>query len=62
MLAGRSVGAAAGAELDPALVEMLLEFGHLRLGGCAVLASRALGPAPVEELLVVADYVLVEDR
>ena len=32
MLAGGPVRA----ELDPALVEMLLKFGRLRCGGCAV--------------------------
>jgi hypothetical protein len=37
----------AGAALDPALVECSSKFGHLRCGGCAVLAGRVPGPASV---------------
>src|SRR5690606_38130548 len=60
--AGRPVGPAAGPQLDPALVEVLLEVVPLLGAGLAVLVLGPLGPAPGEELLVLADHVLVEHR
>ncbi|MDJ0346558.1 hypothetical protein QMK19_33200 [Streptomyces sp. H10-C2] len=58
---GSSVGASAGAEFDATLVEVLVELRPFRLGRLAVLALGPLGPSAVEELLVVADDVVVED-
>jgi hypothetical protein len=60
--AGGSVGTAAGTEFDAALVEVLMEVGPLLRGGVPVLLFWPFGPAPGEELVVVADHVLVEDR
>ena len=60
MPAGGSVGAAAAAELDLALVKVLLEVGPLVAGGLPVLALGAHRPAPFQEFLVVADDVFLE--
>ncbi len=62
MLAGGAVGAAAGAEFYLALVEVLLELGPLCAGGRPVLIGRAQLAPPVEECLVMAYEVFVEDR
>ncbi len=60
--ARRSVGASAAAELDLALVEVLLELLPFGVGRRPVLLVRPQASAPVEEGLVVADEVLLEDR
>jgi len=62
VLAGGAVGAAAGAEFHLALVEVLLELGPLCVGGRPVLIGRAQLAPPVEECLVMAYEVFVEDR
>jgi hypothetical protein len=61
VLAPGSVGTAAGAEFDLALVEVLLELGPLRVGRGLVLIGRMLGAVAFEVRLVVADDVVVED-
>ena len=59
---GVPVRTSAAAELDLALVEVLLELPPLGVGRRPVLLARAQAPAPVEEGLVVADEILLEDR
>ncbi|MGX1818122.1 hypothetical protein ACWIGD_30465 [Streptomyces albidoflavus] len=59
VLAGGPVGASAVAQLDLALLEVLLELGPLLLGDLAVFDGWPQGPAVVQELLVVGDDVLV---
>ena len=61
MGAGGSVGAAAGAEFELALFEVLLELAPFLIGGFAVLGLGADGPALVEEGPVGADEVVLED-
>jgi hypothetical protein len=61
VLAGGAVGAAAGAQFDLALVEVLLELVPLPAGGLAVLLGGAELSTLGEEGHVVADDVLVED-
>jgi hypothetical protein len=61
VLARGPVRAGASAQFDLALVEMLLEPEPLGPGDFPVLISRAGLAAPVEECLVMADDVLVED-
>jgi hypothetical protein len=61
VLAGRAVGAPAGAEFDLALVEVFVELGQFLAGGLAVLLDRSELAAVVEEGDIVADDVLVED-
>ncbi|MBU3062463.1 hypothetical protein KO481_13135 [Nocardia sp. NEAU-G5] len=62
MSAPGAVGASARAQLDAALVEMLLEFQPFVIGGLAILVGGPLGSAALDELLVVGDDVVVEDR
>ncbi|MGW8353312.1 hypothetical protein [Streptomyces wedmorensis] len=57
-----AVGAAAGAELDAPLVEVVLEVVPLLRGQVAGFGLRPCGSAAGEELLVFSDHVLVEDR
>jgi hypothetical protein len=57
VLAGRPIGAATGAELDAALVEVLVEVGPFLRGGLAVFVGRAFGASSGEELLVGVDDV-----
>ncbi|WTN35974.1 hypothetical protein OHQ89_47455 [Streptomyces canus] len=61
VLAGASVGATAGSEFDLAGVEVVLECGPLVGRGGPVLGLGPQVSAVVEELLVVAGYVFVED-
>jgi hypothetical protein len=58
---GSPVGAGASSQFDLALVEVFLEPEPLGLGVGPVLIGRPGLAAPVEECLVMADHVLVED-
>ena len=62
VLAGGAVGAAAGTEFHLALVEVVLELGPLCVGGRPVFIGRAQLASPVEECLVVAYELFVEDN
>jgi hypothetical protein len=61
VLAPGSVRPGAVAELDFAPVEVLLEFQPFAVGGSPVFIGRAPGSPTVQEALVVADDVVVED-
>src|SRR5437762_11766814 len=61
VLASGAVWAAAGAEFDLAPVEMFLELDPVCVGRRTVLLGGALLPPAVQEVLVVAYHVLVED-
>jgi hypothetical protein len=61
VLAGRPIGAATGAELDAALVEVLVEAGPFLRGGLVAFVGRAFGASSGEELLVGADDVCGKD-
>jgi hypothetical protein len=61
VLAPGAIWASAGAKLDLAAVEWPLEIGPLILRDRPIFVGRALGPPTVQEVLVVAYYVLVED-
>jgi hypothetical protein len=62
MMARGSVWAGASTQLDLALVEMLLEPEALRLSDGPVLVGGSGLAAAVEECLVVADHILVEEN
>src|SRR5258707_3523652 len=62
MLAGRSVGAVAGAERDLAEAEMVAELGPLGVGGFPVFLAGTLAAPLGDELPVMADHLFRVDR
>src|SRR5260370_22780834 len=62
MLAGRSVGAVAGAERDLAEAEMVAELGALGVGGFPVFLAGTLAAPLGDELPVMADHLFRVDR
>jgi hypothetical protein len=61
VLAAGSVRAGAVAEFDLAPVEVLLEFPPFAAGDLLVFFGRALRAPPVQECLIVADYLVIEN-
>ncbi len=60
VLAWGVVGTPAGSEFEFAMLEVLLKFVPLRVGGAAVLVLRSLGAACVEEGAEGTNELLVE--
>ncbi|GAB3147335.1 hypothetical protein GCM10027290_30460 [Micromonospora sonneratiae] len=61
VLTRRAIGAGAGAQLDAAFVEVLLELAPFSATGVAVLGGRSVVAPLLKALLVVAHHVVVED-